>query len=169
MGPRKKFPTTPLWMHEGVMKPSMRDWRSSSDKIVASRQVASEKLGPSQEDLRAEEMLQESCIDIGGRYQYSLLWKYDREMTAKMMPTYDSKVMARQRTLKSVQRLKGNQVLKKKVEDTVQEFLDKARQRWSMIRLFVKTLHGTCRLSLWNTKERISQDIVIMRVLNVVV
>ena len=31
-------------------------------------EAASEKLGPSQQDLRAEKILQESCVDIGGRY-----------------------------------------------------------------------------------------------------
>ena len=56
-----------------------------------------------------------------------LLWKHERDVTAKMMPSSESEVMARQRTLKCAQRLKANPVLKAKVEDRVQEFLDKGQ------------------------------------------
>ena len=55
------------------------------------------------------------------------MWKHERDVTAKMMPSSESEVMVRQRTLKSAQRLKPNPVLEEKVEDRVQEFLDKGQ------------------------------------------
>merc|ERR1712240_939168 len=79
------------------MMRSMRSWNGSSDRIFR-------KMGPSQEDLRAEKILQESCKDIGGRYEVGLLWKHERDVTAKMMPSSESEVMARQRTLKCFHR-----------------------------------------------------------------
>ena len=87
----------------------------------------SQKLGPSQEDLCAKKLLQESCRDISGCYEVGLLWKHEHDETARMMPTSESEVMAHQRTLKSAQHLKANSVLKKKVEDKVQELLDKGQ------------------------------------------
>ena len=85
---------------------------------------ASEKVGLSQDDRRAEQILKDTCKFKDGRFEIGLLWKYDRQTTASLLPTAASEATARSRTLKLAKRLDKNPVLKQKAEARIQELID---------------------------------------------
>ena len=86
---------------------------------------ASEKTALSQDDRRAQEILKDTCQFVNGQYQVGLLWKYDRETTASILPSSLAETTARSRTLKLAKRLANTPKLKQQVEKIVQDFIDK--------------------------------------------
>ena len=83
----------------------------------------SEKKALSQEDMRAEEILKETCQFVNGRFQTGLLWKYDRKTTASILPTAASETTARVRTRKLLQRLRKTPKLKEQVEERIENLI----------------------------------------------
>ena len=86
---------------------------------------ASEKMALSREDQRANEILEETCKFVDGRYETGLLWKYDRAKVAAILPSAASETTAKTRTLRLAKRLAKTPHLKQQVEKIVQDFVDK--------------------------------------------
>ena len=81
------------------------------------------RLGKSQNDQTAEEIMNKTCKFVDGRIQVGLLWDKDREIISATIPSDASETTARVRTIKMARRLAKTPHLKKIVEDSVEKLL----------------------------------------------
>ena len=81
----------------------------------------SEKEGFSVEEQKSVEVFEKTCKLVDGRFQIGLPWRHDRAKLAQIMPSEDSEVTARTRTLKTEKRLAMRPEFKAIVEQQLKD------------------------------------------------